>query len=164
MSAVVTTRRGDETEAVGAAFGALLRRGDVVLVAGDLGAGKTTFVKGVARALGVRDRVTSPTFTIVQEYEGRIPVAHVDVYRLERVQELHDVGFAELLDGRVVLVEWGDKVEPVMPGDRIEVRLAPGDEPNVRTITFVPHGASWHARAQQLAAALRGHVDAEGPG
>ena len=110
---MLTTRGGHETESVGAALGELLREGDLVVLGGDLGAGKTTFVKGVARALGVQEPVTSPTFTIVQEYDGPVPVAHVDIYRLDRVQELHDLGLEELLDDAVVLVEWGDVVAPL---------------------------------------------------
>jgi tRNA threonylcarbamoyladenosine biosynthesis protein TsaE len=147
---MLTTRGGTETELAGAALGALLRRGDLVVLSGELGAGKTTFAKGVARALGVQEPVTSPTFTIVQEYDGRVPVAHVDLYRLERVQELHDLGFEELLDERVVLVEWGDVVAPLLPGDRVEVQLAMGDEPDVRTISIVPYGAHWTARVREL--------------
>ena len=141
-----------ETEAVAASVGALLRRGDLVVLVGDMGAGKTTFAKGVARALGVRDPVTSPTFTIVQEYDGGVPVAHVDVYRLGRLQELHDIGFDELLEDRVVLVEWGDAIAPLLPNDRLEVQLTMGDEPEVRTIELRPHGTRWHAARAALAA------------
>jgi tRNA threonylcarbamoyladenosine biosynthesis protein TsaE len=131
---IVVTRTAAETEDVAAELGARLRPGDLVVLTGDLGAGKTTFAKGIARGLGVRDVVTSPTFTIVQEYNGETPMAHVDVYRLERVQELHDIGFEELLDGRVVVVEWGEMIEPLLPGRRVEVRLEMGDDPSARTI------------------------------
>src|SRR6478736_8971937 len=122
MTALMT-KGADETVAVGAAVGSQLRVGDLVVLTGELGAGKTTFAKGLARALGVTDRVTSPTFTIVQEYDGRVPVAHVDVYRLERIQELHDFGFEELLDSRVTVVEWGEAIALVLPLDRIDVRI-----------------------------------------
>ena len=83
------THSADETLALAERVGGLLRGGDVVALAGDLGAGKTVFAKGVARALGVEDPVVSPTFTVVREYPGRVRFVHVDVYRLDRVQELH---------------------------------------------------------------------------
>ena len=129
MTALVT-RGGEATESVGEEIGRQLRAGDLVVLAGELGAGKTTFVKGVARGLGVTDPVTSPTFTIVQEYGGRVPLAHVDVYRLVRIQELHDIGFEELLEGHVVIVEWGDVIARALPADRLEVRITmlEGDE------------------------------------
>ena len=75
------------------------------------------FAKGIARALGIHEEVVSPTFTLVREYEGPVPLVHVDVYRLDHLQELHDVGFDELVGGRsVMVVEWGDRVERVAPG------------------------------------------------
>ncbi len=151
---MLTTRGGHETESVGVALGALLRQGDLVVLGGDLGAGKTTFVKGVARALGVRDPVTSPTFTIVQEYDGPVPVAHVDIYRLRRVQELHDLGLEEMLDDRVVLVEWGDVVAPLLPRERIDVQLRMGDEADTRTIEISAQGPGWAARRRALDGAL----------
>ena len=80
------------------------------MLSGDLGAGKTTIAKGLARGTRCDEPVTSPTFTIVQEYDGRVPVAHVDVYRLDRIQELHDLGFEELLESRVTIVEWGEAI------------------------------------------------------
>lgn len=150
---VVTTASAAATEALGYAIGNHLRSGDLVVLAGDLGSGKTTFAKGVARALGVEEPVTSPTFTIVQEYEGRVPVAHVDVYRLERIQDLHDFGFEELLDHRVVLVEWGDTITGALPADRLEVRFVPaeaGADDDLRRIEFVVHGARWAARRPEL--------------
>jgi tRNA threonylcarbamoyladenosine biosynthesis protein TsaE len=154
MSRSITTRSADETRQAGATLGATLRPGDLVILVGDLGAGKTTFVKGVAEALGVSEPVTSPTFTIVQEYEGRVPLAHVDVYRLERVQELHDLGFDELLEGRVVVVEWGDTVEAALPPDLLEVRItADGDD--VRVIELATRGRAWATRTPQLAATGR---------
>jgi len=157
---MLVTRDAHETESVAAALGAVLRGGDVVVLNGELGAGKTTFAKGVARALGVREPVTSPTFTLVQEYEAPIPVVHIDVYRLDRIQEVHDLGFDELLDDdRVVLVEWGETIGPALPPELVEVRLAMGDEPDARTIDIEVRGPSWAARKERLDEALAARGD-----
>jgi tRNA threonylcarbamoyladenosine biosynthesis protein TsaE len=146
-----TTTSADHTRALGAALGALLRPGDVVLLAGDLGAGKTTFAQGVAAALGVDEPVTSPTFTIVHEYDGRVPLAHIDVYRLETLGELHDLGFEEIVDDtKVTLIEWGDMVAQALPTDRLLVRLELAVDDDERFITFVPHGGSWRERMGPL--------------
>lgn len=148
----VTTRSVEETRALGERLGeTLLRPGDLVVLAGPLGSGKTAFAQGVGRGLGVTDPVVSPTFTIVREYHGRVPLAHVDVYRLERLQELHDLGFDEILDDRVTLVEWGDAAGPVLPADRLEVRLEmPADKEEEREIRLTAHGESWQGRVRHL--------------
>jgi tRNA threonylcarbamoyladenosine biosynthesis protein TsaE len=147
----VLTRSVDETRALGARLGdALLRPGDVVVLAGPLGSGKTAFAQGVARGLGVTDPVVSPTFTIVREYVGRVPLAHVDLYRLERLQELHDLGFDEILDDRVTLVEWGDAAGPLLPADRLEVRLEMAGNEDEREVRLTAHGESWQGRARRL--------------
>ena len=116
MRVELRTGTAEDTRAVGAAFAELLRPRDAVILTGELGAGKTTLVQGIARGLGVTDHVVSPTFTLVREYHGRLEVAHVDVYRLERIQDVVDLGLEELGDGEaVLLVEWGDAVEEVLP-------------------------------------------------
>jgi tRNA threonylcarbamoyladenosine biosynthesis protein TsaE len=145
-----------DTRAVAHRLAALLRAGDVVVLSGELGAGKTTFAQGVAAALGVGEPVVSPTFTLVRLYDGaNPPLAHVDVYRLETLQELHDLGFDELLDGdRIVLVEWGEAVTQALPADRVVVHLEPGPGPDERWITVSLHGAAWQARRAALEAAL----------
>jgi tRNA threonylcarbamoyladenosine biosynthesis protein TsaE len=147
------TRSVDETRALGEGLArSLLQAGDVVILSGDLGTGKTAFAQGVARGLGVTELVVSPTFTIVREYQGRVPLAHVDVYRLDRIQELHDLGFDELLDERVTLVEWGDAATPALPAERLEVRLElSGPEAGDREIRLSPLGESWQARSRRLA-------------
>jgi tRNA threonylcarbamoyladenosine biosynthesis protein TsaE len=152
---MVLTRSVEETRALGERLGeTLLRPGDLVVLAGPLGSGKTAFAQGVARGLGVTDPVVSPTFTIVREYQGRVPLAHVDVYRLERLQELHDLGFDEILDDRVTLVEWGDAAGPLLPADRLEVRLEMPAEEGEREISLAAHGESWLGRARHLAELL----------
>jgi tRNA threonylcarbamoyladenosine biosynthesis protein TsaE len=161
----LTTNAASHTEAVAEALGAHLAIGDVVVLTGDLGAGKTTFTKGLARALGVTQRVTSPTFTIVQEYDGRVPVAHVDVYRLERIQELHDFGFEEMLEDRVTIIEWGEAIALVLPRDRVDVRIAMVDDhDDARALEIVASGPSWAPRRGALEAALYalGALDAPG--
>jgi tRNA threonylcarbamoyladenosine biosynthesis protein TsaE len=148
------TATAEQTRALGAAIAPLLEPGDVVVLAGDLGAGKTTFAQGLARGLGVEGPVTSPTFTLVQEYQGRLPVAHVDVYRLERFQELHDLGLEELLDGpAVTVVEWGDAVAQILPVDRLVVRIEQTATDDTRTFVFEAEGPRW--RARDLAGVLR---------
>jgi tRNA threonylcarbamoyladenosine biosynthesis protein TsaE len=146
------THSTDETLALAGTVGELLRAGDVVSLVGDLGAGKTVFARGVARALGVTEPVVSPSFTIVREYDGRMPLVHVDVYRIDTVQELYDLGFEELVrDDAVTLVEWGDMIDGLLPVDRLNVRLAPGDTDDERVVEIEGHGRSWRARATELA-------------
>jgi tRNA threonylcarbamoyladenosine biosynthesis protein TsaE len=159
---IVRTGSAAATRAVGAAIASCLAPGDVVVLSGDLGSGKTTLAQGLAAALGVTEPVVSPTFAIVREYEGAVPVAHIDVYRLDRVQELHDLGLEEIFDGtRIVLVEWGDLVAPVLPGDRVVVRLrADGedaDHDDARVIEVTVEGS---VRSASLTVQLERALDA----
>jgi len=104
------TSSPEETEAAGQELGRRLRQGDLVLLTGELGAGKTTFVRGVARGSGSAAPVASPTFQLVRIYPGRLQLAHVDLYRLEKGDDLRDLGLDELLDAGAVVVEWGDRI------------------------------------------------------
>jgi tRNA threonylcarbamoyladenosine biosynthesis protein TsaE len=144
----------DDTRAAGAALSSCLRARDAVILTGELGAGKTTFVQGIARALDVRTPVVSPTFTLVREYRGRLDLAHVDVYRLDRIQDVMDLGLEELGDGEaVLLVEWGDAIEELLPVDHLTVELttAPDDlEAQARRIVLWPGGRSWVERWERL--------------
>jgi tRNA threonylcarbamoyladenosine biosynthesis protein TsaE len=125
-----------ETEAVGEALGRTLEAGDVVALYGELGAGKTCFVQGLARGLGVAGRATSPTFVLVNEYLGRMPVHHVDAYRTASLTELVDLGLLDLMGGEAVtLIEWADKAEPLLPARTVRVRIeGVGDEPRAITV------------------------------
>ena len=128
-----------ETEALGEALAARLTAGTVVAFTGDLGAGKTAFTRGLARGLGVPDRVTSPTFTIVNEYlGGRLPLFHFDMYRLPDSDALFDIGWEDYLDrGGVCAVEWSEQVAEALPPDTIWVRLERCPEADGwRTITI----------------------------
>ena len=155
MPVVATTASVDETRDLAAALATLARAGDVVVLAGDLGAGKTAFVQGFGRGLGVEERITSPTFTLVHVYEGRLPVHHLDVYRLEQLSEALDLGLAEMLDeGGVVLVEWGDAITRLLPHDHLEVRLTFGVGDNDRVLELDPVGPAWALRSAGVRAAL----------
>ncbi len=125
-----------DTEGAGERLAARLRPGSVVALTGELGAGKTCFVRGLARGLGVSQIVSSPTFVLVNEYRGRLPVFHVDAYRTESLTELLELGLDEYVGGDgVTVIEWADKLRPLLPADTIWVHLAGlGDEP--RTISI----------------------------
>jgi tRNA threonylcarbamoyladenosine biosynthesis protein TsaE len=151
MKLHTTTRSADETHALARRVGAVLRPGDVVVLDGELGTGKTVFAKGIAVALGVTEPVVSPTFTVVREYDAPTPLVHVDVYRLDHVQELHDLGFDDLVGGdAVTVVEWGDRVSSVLPADRLDVHLEPGAGDDDRSVSVEASGASWAARRDEL--------------
>ena len=127
----VVSRSAQETQALGARLGQRLGRGAVVACIGPLGAGKTCFLQGLARGLGVMTEVTSPTFVLVNEYRGRLPVHHVDAYRTASLTELVDLGLEEMLHGEgVTVVEWADKLLPLLPPRTVTVTIAGlGDEP-----------------------------------
>ena len=127
-----------ETEALGERLAAVLRPGDVVAYTGDLGAGKTAFTRGLARGLGVPDRVTSPTFTIVNEYEGgRLPLFHFDLYRMESPEELFDIGWEDYLArGGVCAVEWSEHAEGAFEEEPIWVDIRKGADDGQRVITI----------------------------
>ncbi len=130
---VAVTASADETRRLAGALAPLCVPGDVVLLAGDLGAGKTTFAQGFGAALGVTEPITSPTFVLVHQYplDGAGPVRvllHADVYRLDRLHEIVELGLGELVeDGGVALVEWGDAAEPVLGSGALTIRLGPAD-------------------------------------
>jgi tRNA threonylcarbamoyladenosine biosynthesis protein TsaE len=148
---LLATSSVDDTRALAAEVAALARPGDLVVLAGDLGTGKTAFAQGFARGLGVKEPVTSPAFILVRTYEGRVPLVHLDVYRLDNMQELVDLGIAELLDeGAVTLVEWGDAVTPGLPADFLEVRLEAAAGPDDRLVRIRSVGPGWPPRADRL--------------
>ena len=157
---VVHTGSAVATQAVAARLAALVGAGDLIVLCGDLGAGKTTFTQGFGEALGVTSPVTSPTFTLANRYEGALIVNHLDVYRLAHIAEVEDLGLAELVDDRAVtLIEWGDAIAGALPGGYLEVRIRLGDGTDDRTLEFRAVGTEWRDRE----AALVGLADG-GPG
>jgi tRNA threonylcarbamoyladenosine biosynthesis protein TsaE len=154
--ATVSSASAEQTREIGAQIARLVDKGDVVLLVGSLGAGKTTFVQGLVAALGGRDPVTSPTFTLAHKYRTSPPVTHVDLWRLDHLQEVMDLALEEELDeGGVVIVEWGDAAEPLYGAEALVVRLDWGASDGERTIAFECRGRSWCSRAELLREALR---------
>ena len=134
----ITTHSADETQALGQKLASRLAPGDVIAYFGDLGAGKTAFTRGLAQGLGITDPVTSPTYTIANEYlSGRIPLFHFDMYRLSSSDELFDIGWEDYLSrGGVCAVEWSENVEDALQ-DAIRVTIEKdADEPDTRHITI----------------------------
>lgn len=127
-----------ETERAGTLLGERLRPGDVVLLTGELGAGKTTFVRGVAQGTGSEADVASPTFQLVRVYPGRVQLAHVDLYRVESNAELRDLGLEELAETGAVVVEWGDRLD-VDGAAEIEIEHLGGDRRLIRTKRDLGH-------------------------
>jgi tRNA threonylcarbamoyladenosine biosynthesis protein TsaE len=149
------TKSADDTRDLAAQLAGLARPGDVVLLSGDLGAGKTTFTQGFGRGLGVPERITSPTFTLLQTYVGRLKLVHVDVYRLDHLQEVVDLGLPEFLDdGAVALIEWGEAATPVLVADFLRVRIELGPADDDRRFVVDATGASWLDRPAAITAAL----------
>ena len=146
----------DETRAIAAALATVARVGDIVVLAGEMGAGKTVFAQGFGAALGIDDPITSPTFTLVHSYDaGRITLHHADLYRLDRTGEVVDLALGELaeFDG-IILVEWGDVVAAAL-GDHLEVRLdVDPDDDGVRSLTVSAVGRAWEMRRAVLERAL----------
>lgn len=121
----IKTYSADETTQVGRALGSILNRGDVVCLTGDLGTGKTALTNGIASALGIEDYITSPTFTIVNEYKTEVPLYHFDVYRISDPEEMYDIGFEEYLYGEgVVVIEWAELIKGILPDDLIWVKIS----------------------------------------
>ena len=155
----VSSSSPEQTGALATALAESAEPGDVLVLVGDLGAGKTAFSKAYGKALGVAETMTSPTFTLAREYEGRLTLHHLDVYRLEMMAEVLDLDLPELLDsGGVVLIEWGDAILPMLPQDFLEVRFTFGDGDDDRTIELRPVGPRWGGRESLLSSL----ADAEG--
>lgn len=137
----------EDTERLGSCLGNIVKKGYIICLIGELGTGKTEFVKGVARGLGIEDYVTSPTFTIVNEYLGRLPLYHFDVYRLGSAQEMLDIGCEEYFYGNgVSIIEWADLISEIIPEDNITVHISKDMEEgeDFRSITIDASGEAYN--------------------
>lgn len=147
----MATKSVEDTKDLAAALAAMAEPGDVVLLVGDLGAGKTAFAQGFGRALGVTDQITSPTFVLLRIHTGRMVLLHADVYRLHSVAEIEELGLPELLDvGGVALIEWGDMAAPALAPNYLEVSLAHGAGTEERVIALRAVGEAWSRRLYRI--------------
>lgn len=139
----------EETHALGKKIGENVSENMVILLSGDLGAGKTTLTQGIAKGLGIRRNVTSPTFTILKVYRGRMPLYHIDAYRLEGVTQ--DLGFEELLeDEGLTVIEWSQFIPGIIPDEYLSVAIHLMDEDR-RELVFEAHGADYEALLEEIA-------------
>ena len=140
----------EKTIELGCLIGSLMKSGDMICLDGDLGAGKTHLSKGIARGLGIAEEITSPTFTIVQEYEGKLPLFHFDVYRIADEEEMYYIGFDEYLArGGVCIIEWANLIENILPKERLDIELL-YTEKEGRNMRLTPHGARYEALVKEL--------------
>lgn len=149
----------DRTAELAAVLADLVEVGDLLILTGDLGAGKTRFTQGLGAGLGVEQRITSPTFTLANRYEGRVLLHHLDVYRLDSVAETLDLDLPDLLESGVTVIEWGDRIDEVLPPDRLVVALRypePAEDhlDTDRIIEFTAGGRTWSDRLRVFAARI----------
>jgi tRNA threonylcarbamoyladenosine biosynthesis protein TsaE len=146
----VISHSPDDTWELAKRLAPKLSAGDVISLSGDLGAGKTVFTKGLAEGLDITEPVTSPTFTILKEYRGRLPLFHFDVYRLGHPDELDELGVDEYFysDG-VSVVEWGDKVSALIPEEHLDIKMVRLVDDDFRRLEITPRGSSWRKRVEQ---------------
>lgn len=138
----IETFSADQTIEEGRLLGSILKKGDVVCLEGELGTGKTAFTAGIAKALGIEGYIKSPTFTIVNEYKGKLPLYHFDVYRISDSSEMFEVGFEEYLYGNgVVVIEWANMIKDILPEEYIWVKISKdyekGQDARIITVEFV---------------------------
>lgn len=147
---VCSTSTVDQTRLLAGAVAGLVDDGDLLVLVGDLGAGKTAFTQGFAASLGVEAAVTSPTFTLANRYQGRLVVNHLDVYRLSDLAEARDLAIPELLEQGATLIEWGEMILPALPGDRLDVQITFGDGDDDRLIELRCVGGRWSGLVDEL--------------
>jgi len=152
----IISKSAEQTYKLGQELGRQLQQGDIICLTGDLGAGKTAFTKGIGVGLEIKEFITSPTYTIINEYNGRLPLYHFDVYRLEGVEEMYELGYEEYFfgDGAVV-VEWADIVKEIIPQERLWITILRGKEEDSREIIFDGSGE----RYQNIVKELEQHAD-----
>lgn len=147
----IVSNNVEETFGIGMKLGAVLQKGNIVCLSGDLGAGKTAFTKGIGSGLCISEYVTSPTYTIINEYVGRIPLYHFDVYRLDNVEEMYELGYEEYFfgDGGVV-IEWADNIKDIIPSERLWITILKTDDENKREIILEPTGDNYQSLIKEM--------------
>ena len=140
-----------DTHQTAASVAEIVKSGDLILLVGDLGAGKTAFTQGFGASLGVKEAITSPTFTLARTYQGTLEIHHLDVYRIDQIEEVRDLALPELFEGNsVTLIEWGDQIISALPKDHLEISFEYGEADSARVITISANGSSWNSRMPDL--------------
>ncbi len=149
MNLTIITKSPEETKNLGKEVGKLAKPGDLLAFYGELGAGKTCFIQGISRGLKVKDYVTSPSFTIVNEYQGKIPIYHFDLFRLN-TEEILELGYEEYFYGEgLTVIEWAEKIEQLLPKEHLKIKIKFKDRYQ-RTISFISQGDSFNKFLEEL--------------
>ena len=150
MNFTISTKNPEETKKLGKEVGKLARPGDLLAFYGELGAGKTCFIQGISRELEVQDYVTSPSFTIINEYHGKIPIYHFDLFRLNNAEEILELGYEEYFYGEgLTVIEWAEKIEQLLPKEYLKIDIKFKDRYE-RTISFIPQGDRFNKFLKEL--------------
>jgi len=150
MNLTIITKSPEETKKIGKEVGKLARPGDLLAFYGELGAGKTCFIQGISQELEVKDYVTSPSFTIVNEYQGKIPIYHFDLFRLNNAEEILELGYEEYFYGEgLTVIEWAEKIEQLLPKEHLKIDIKFKDHYK-RTISFIPKGDRFDKLLKEL--------------
>lgn len=148
---IIDSYSHNDTKKIGKAIGELLRSGDIICLTGDLGAGKTAFSSGLALGMGIEEDIVSPTYTIVHEYQAHLPLYHFDVYRIEDVEEMYDLGYEDYFYGNgVTVIEWASLIEKIIPRENLWIDIKIGDSENHRRIYLDPKGARYQNLIEEL--------------
>jgi len=150
MNFIISTKNPEETKKLGKEVGKLAKPGDLLAFYGELGVGKTCFIQGISRELEVQDYVTSPSFTIINEYHGKIPIYHFDLFRLNNAEEILELGYEEYFYGEgLTVIEWAEKIEQLLPKEYLKIDIKFKDRYE-RTISFIPQGDRFNKFLKEL--------------
>lgn len=136
----VKTRSAKETEILGEKLAKILKGNEIIALYGDLGAGKTHFTKGLCKGLDIYDGVSSPTFSMVNEYNGKYKIYHFDMYRIKSFDDLYSIGFFDYIDNGILVIEWSENIDSILPENTIKIRFEYSKNTNERVITFESEG------------------------
>ena len=150
MNLTIITKSPEETKKIGKEVGKLARPGDLLAFYGELGAGKTCFIQGISQQLEVKDYVTSPSFTIINEYQGKIPIYHFDLFRLNNAEEILELGYEEYFYGEgLAVIEWAEKIEQLLPKEHLKIDIKFKNY-HKRIISFIPQGDRFEKLLKEL--------------